>query len=165
MFLEIINKDSLDLDKFIKWLMQDIAINAVKEENRDEALESAWQNYFNESDFGWARDSSDAPVVPSVTFIITQYFENLHAVKTDTSYIINVDPNLRLRGTDIPIDLLATLMNNGTLTEPPYPYFDFIFEAYSNNVQFLYEQWLNSNGKLAHEEDNEYGVEEEEDGG
>lgn len=146
MKLVINNPDSLDLDDFISWLLKDIAKTATKKTMRNLALESVWSEYFKNTDFGWVRDSEGNTVVPTIDFIISQFFKNLVVKKDSNSYIITDNSNIFIRGTSIPIELLASVMNDGTLDTPPYPYFDFIFDLYSKNLQELYDMWIDGLG-------------------
>lgn len=144
MFLQIENPDGLDLDKFVGWLCKVLSTIPSKGIGREEALEELWNKYFEENDYGWNTDDEGNPVPPSVNYIINQYFDNLVIARQtdDSSYVITTNPNMLLYGTNIRIDTLATMINEGTLTVPPYPYFDNLFEVIANSLQEYYELWL-----------------------
>lgn len=146
MQLEVNNPDKLELDDFIVWLMADIAKTAPDKTLRNLPLEELWYKYFSNIDLGWVKDSKDNFVIPTIEYIINTFFENLIAVKDGDDYVIKPNSEIKLNNTDIPIELLADIMNHGTLDTPSYPYFDFIFDMYSDDLQELYDIWLEEFG-------------------
>ena len=142
MFLEIDCDDPIGAYDFAVWIVNDIREFASDNDLRNYSLEEYWDNYFQNNDFGWYRDGVGDSVVPTVNFIINAYFSNLIIIKKDKSLVITVDPNIKINQTDVPIELLATIINYGTLTETPYPYFDYVFDLYAENIDNLYSTWV-----------------------
>ena len=126
---------------FVDWVLTDIKEAAVGLELRDGELETTWDKYFQETDLGWATDETGSPVPPTVNFIINQYFDNLVVLEESNGYNIITDSAIKLYGTDLTVDSVASLINYGTLSTPPYPYFDLIFELYAEGLPDIYETW------------------------
>lgn len=148
MFLEIQNVDNLDLDGFVEWIINDIRRVHVSLPSRNQKLEETWEKYFSTTDFGWATDISEKSVVPTVNFILNQFFTHQIVEKTDSGYIITVDHDLKLNNTDITIERLAATINYGVLDCPPYPYFDAVYDYYAEQLQSLFDEWALTNGKM-----------------
>lgn len=148
MHLLITNPDNLDLEDFVKWVMEDISVQAVSYKYRSRELEEVWNEYFQTTDLGWARDDFGKPIVPTVNYIINQFFDNLRIVVVGSGYDIITDQENSISGTDITIDLLATMMNYGTIDMPSYPYFEAMFERYADLLQSLYDEWVLTEGKM-----------------
>lgn len=148
MFLEIQNVDNLDLDGFVEWIVNDIRKVYVSLPSRNQKLEETWEKYFSTTDFGWATDISEKSVVPTVNFILNQFFTHQIVEKTDSGYIITVDHDLKLNNTDITIERLAATINYGVLDCPPYPYFDAVYDYYAEQLQSLFDEWVLTKGKM-----------------
>ena len=148
MFLEIQNVDNLDLDGFVEWIINDIRKVYVSLPSRNQKLEETWEKYFSTTDFGWATDISEKSVVPTVNFILNQFFTHQIVEKTDGGYIITVDHDLKLNNTDITIERLAATINYGVLDCPPYPYFDAVYDYYAEQLQSLFDEWELTKGKM-----------------
>lgn len=147
MYLEIDNPDNLELEAFTNWLRDQIIDYVEDTSTRETSLGNLWSEYFENNDLGWARDESNTPVAPSTDFILNSYFDNLIINKNGYNYIITVDPNIKVKGTNLTIDALSALINYGTLLVPPYPYIDDIFELFSDRLQEYYNIWLKETGR------------------
>ena len=138
---DISNPDKLNLDAFLPWLISDMSNRALELNYRTLPLEELWYNYFKNTDFGWVRDSKGDLVVPTIEYIIYQYFSTLQIQKSGDDYKLVPDSEQVISGTDIPIEMLANIMNEGTLDIPSYPYFQFIFDLYEDNLQDMLDWW------------------------
>ena len=146
MYLEIENPDNLELEEFAYWLKDQVIDYVDTENTRNTILGKLWSEYFQENDLGWAKDDSDTPIAPSADFIISSYFDNLIVKKNGNNYIITVDPSIKVGNTNLTVDALSALINYGTLSLPPYPYIDDVFQVFANNLQDYYELWLEETG-------------------
>lgn len=132
---------SPEIQDFINWVIESISETAVSPEFRDGELEDMWDKYFQENDLGWAADETGSPAPPTVNFIINQYFNNLVVLEESNGYNIITDSAIKLYGTNLTVDSVASLINYGTLSIPPYPYFDLIFELYAEDLIDMYAEW------------------------
>ena len=146
MFLEIQNTDGLDdVVYFVGWLTDRITEYALNPANMTPALMKLWDDYFKENDLGWVTDSTDTPIPPSTSYIISEYFTNLVIDQPGNSFIITTDPDNMLRNTGLAIDTLAAIINNGNLSTPAYPYFDDVFNYFADNIDSYYAEWRELN--------------------
>ena len=146
MYLRILNPANLDLQEFCEWLIPKIKEYANDESNWNQALVNEWTEYFNKYDLGWSRDVANQPVIPSFAFIVDKYFSSLGIYKMNGSYYILADENILLNYTDITIESLASMINNGTVDKKGYLYFEGVFEYFANNLDNLYKLFIDSNG-------------------
>lgn len=144
MFLEIENEDNLNLNGFCEYLIPLIQEYAEDEGNWDLAQIEKWDNEFKVSELSWAVDATNTPIIPSVKFIINQYFDNLTYTTTSGNYLITSNKNLLLNYTDITIDSLASRINDGILDEKGYPYFDEVFQYFADNLQEYFDDYLST---------------------
>ena len=145
MYLLIKNEDNLDLDDFIQELLSDLYETGVDKEFRNQELEQIWYNYFLESDLGWEKDSAGKNIVPTIEYILQEYYSNLVVNKSENNYIISSDPEIKINGTNLSIVFLTTMMNFGTMDIPSYNQVDNVFNFYSEIVPNLYQKWVESN--------------------
>ena len=145
MYLLIKNEDNLDLDDFIQELLSDLYETGVDKEFRNQELEQIWYNYFLESDLGWEKDSAGKSIVPTIEYILQEYYSNLVVNKSENNYIISSDPEIKINGTNLSIVFLTTMMNFGTMDIPSYNQVDNVFNFYSEIVPNLYQEWVESN--------------------
>lgn len=145
MYLLIKNEDNLDLDDFIQELLSDLYETGVDKEFRNQELEQIWYNYFLESDLGWEKDSAGKNIVPTIEYILQEYYSNLVVNKSENNYIISSDPEIKINGTNLSIVFLTTMMNFGTMDIPSYNQVDNVFDFYSEIVPNLYQEWVESN--------------------
>lgn len=144
MFLEIINEENLNLSGFCEYLIPLIQEYAEDESNWDSAQIEKWDSELRTSELSWAVDATDTPIIPSVKFIINQYFDNLTYTTTSGNYLITSNKNLLLNYTDITIDSLASRINDGILDEKGYPYFDEVFQYFADNLQKYFDDYLST---------------------
>lgn len=147
MFLQILNPSDLDLQDFCEWLIPKIKDYANDSNHWNQELVNEWTNYFNTYDFGWSRDIANQPLVPSFAFIVDSYFSSLGVYKTGGAYFILADENRLLNYTDITIESLASMINNGTVDKKSYPYFEGVFQYFADNLQSYYGLYLDSNSQ------------------
>lgn len=146
MFLEIQNVDGIDdAVYFVGWLTDRITEYALNTANMNPALMKLWDEYFKENDLGWVKDSTDTPIPPSTSYIISEYFTNLVIDQPGNSFIITTDPDNMLRNTGLAIDTLAAIINNGNLSTKAYPYFDEVFDYFADNIDSYYAEWRELN--------------------
>lgn len=151
MFLKISNPDDLDLDGFCEALIPALRDHANNEENQNKELANVWTEYFKSHDLGWYKDIAGNPITPTFEVIVDLYFSNLIITKVSDGYMIAEDPNILLNYTDIKIDTLATMINDGVLTQKGYPYFENVFDEFAGSLQELYEAYLLSDGNASSE--------------
>ena len=144
MFLEIINEENLNLNGFCEYLIPLIQEYAEDETNWDSTQIEKWDSELRTSELSWAVDATNTPVIPSVKFIINQYFDNLTYTTTSGNYLITSNKNLLLNYTDITINSLASRINDGILDEKGYPYFDEVFQYFANNLQEYFDDYLST---------------------
>ncbi len=144
MFLQILNPDNLDLQDFCEWLIPKIKEYANDQNNWNQDLVKEWIKYFNEYDFGWQKDAANQSIVPSFAFIVDKYFSNLGIYKTNGSYYILADENILLNYTNITIESLASMINNGTVDKKGYPFFENTFEYFATNLTNYHKLYLDS---------------------
>ena len=161
MFLEIENEDGLNLNGFCEFLIPVIQDYAEDEANWDMAQVEKWNGELKTSELNWARDARDAPIIPSVSYIINAYFDNLQYAKMGGSYLITSNKNVLLNYTDISIDSLASRINDGILDFKGYSYFEDVFQHFADDLQHYYEIYLELGGDEEYEAEKE-GEEEEE---
>lgn len=142
MFLKILNPDEEDLTDFCNWLIPKIKEYANNQVHWNQELVNEWVSYFNEYDFGWSRDVANQPVVPSFAFIVDSYFSSLATYKTNGAYFILANENLLLNYTDIAIDSLASMINNGTVDKKGYSYFEDVFQYFADNLSSYYDSYI-----------------------
>ena len=157
MYLEIDNPEGLEIKEFASWMIEQIKEFVKLKSAREPSLESLWDNYLTTNDLGWVRDEFDEPICPSVDFIINSFFNNLIIKDQGQNKIITIDPAVKVRGTNLTIEMLASLINYGTLLVPPYPYFDSVFQVFADDLQYYYEEWAEGTGEelLNYEESEE----------
>ena len=157
MYLEIENPDNLELEEFAYWLKDKIIDYVGNGSARETGLEDLWSKFFEENDLGWVKDEFGNPIPPTITFLLDSYFNNLIVKKKENNYVITNDTNIKLRNTNLTIDALAALINYGTLSVPPYPYIDDVFQEFANDLQEYYDIWLRETGRslLNYEESEE----------
>lgn len=141
MFLKILNPDDIDLQNFCDWLIPKIKDYANNQVHWNQDLVRDWMDYFNKYDFGWSRDIANQPVVPSFAFIVDSYFSNLATYKITGAYFILADENLLLNYTNITIESLASMINNGTVDKKGYPYFEDVFQYFADNLSSYYDSY------------------------
>lgn len=151
MFLLIKNEDNIDLDDFVQSLIYNIYETGVDSSFRNAKMEEMWYNFFLEADFGWEKDSAGKNIVPTIEYILQQYYSNLIVTKSENNYIISSDPEVKINGTNISIVFLANMMNFGTLEVPSYNQIDTVFDYYSDIVPNLYQDWIENNKMNAEE--------------
>lgn len=149
MHLLIENPDNLDIKDFVEWIMKEISSQALSNRYRKLEVEKLWDEYFNSVDFGWRRDEFGKQIVPTVNFIINQFFTNLRIYVVGNNFDITVDPEVKIMGTDISVENLATVMNYGTLDMQPYGYFELMFELFGKSIQDLYDEWILTDKKMS----------------
>ena len=142
MFLRIDNPEGLELQGFCEWLITQIQDRANDSTLWNQGLVDSWSNYFHQFDFGWPRDVANQPLVPSFALIVDSYFSSLKVYKTGGSYYILADENRLLNSTEITIDSLASMINNGTVDMKGYPFFDEIFDFFAENVGDYYSLYV-----------------------
>ena len=142
MHLLIKNPNGLDIKEFVNWVADDISTHAKVNAARIPELEEVWDNYFQTTDLGWAKDETGNPSAPTVNYIIHQFFDNLKITQFGQDYDISTDQELKIVGTSLTIDMLASMINFGTLDLPAYNYFDVVFEVYADQLQDLYDYWV-----------------------
>lgn len=163
MLLEIENEDGLDLNGFCEFLIPLIQQYAEDEANWDRAQVRRWNDELKTSELNWARDAKNAPIIPSVSYIINTYFDNLQYAKMGGSYIITSNKNILLNYTDISIDSLASRINDGVLDFKGYSYFEQVFQHFADELQGYYDLYLEDSGESESFENEEDENEDEED--
>lgn len=148
MFLQILNPDNIDLQGFCNWLIPKIKEYANDQNNWDKALVEEWVKYFNLYDFGWGRDIANQPIVPSFAFIVDSYFSNQVICKTNGSYFIMGNKNTLLNYTDISIDSLAAMINDGTVDKKSYPFFEQVYEYFASRLSDYYQSYQLENKEV-----------------
>lgn len=147
MFLRVENPSGLNLDDFINYLIKQIIVFVDNCELVNKRDEQRWNNFFEQNDIGWKKDMVGNPVSPKVSYIVDEYFKNLIVIREGQDYIITTDPMVKLNGTQLTIDMLATMINDGTLTVAPYTYFDNVFDVFAKTLQLLYDDWITFGGR------------------
>lgn len=161
MLLEIENEDGLDLNGFCEFLIPLIQQYAEDEANWDTEQVERWNNELKVSELNWAQDARNAPIIPSVSYIINAYFDSLQYTSTGGSYLIVSNKNLLLNYTNISIDSLASRINDGILDSKGYPYFEEVFQHFADNLQTYYELYLREGGIEVEEAENRESEEED----
>lgn len=143
MFLKILNPNGLDLSDFCNYLIDEIIEYVDKSQGLDQELANAWTDYFKSTDLGWVKDVAGNSIAPTFEFIIDQYFNNLYFYETDGAYFITSDPNTLLNSTDLTIDSLATMINDGIMSMKAYPYIDQVLNYFADKLQIYFGAYLN----------------------
>lgn len=141
MILTIENPEGLDLNKFAGWLCDRIETVATDPVNQSGPEIAMWDRYLENNNFEWDTDETGNKSIPSVRFIINQYFSHLVIGRKGNDYVITCDPEAILNNTPYKIDTLASYINYGTATEVPYPYFDYIFDFFAEHLNDYYTEW------------------------
>lgn len=142
MFLKLINPEGLDLSDFCNYLIEEIIEYVDNSSGLDQKIADTWTQHFKSVDLGWVKDISGNPIPPTFEFIISQYFDNLYFYETDGAYFITSDPNTLLNSTNISIESLATMINDGTIGMEAYPYIDQVFNYFAANMQTYFNAYL-----------------------
>ena len=142
MFLQISNPDSLELQDFCEWLITHIQNRANDSSLWNQDRVDAWTNYLHQYDFGWSRDVLNQPIVPSFAFIVDSYFSTLKVYKAGGSYYILADENRLLNSTEITVDSLASMINNGTVDMKGYPFFDEVFSFFAEHIEDYFSLYM-----------------------
>lgn len=142
MFLKILNPDGLDLSDFCNYLIEEIVNYVDKSTGLSQETADTWTEHFKSVDLGWTKDISGNSISPTFEFIVNQYFDNLYFYETDGAYFITSDSNTLLNSTDLTIDSLATMINDGTIGMKPYPYIDQVFDYFAENLQTYFDAYL-----------------------
>lgn len=146
MHLIIENPDNLDLDKFVGWLCKVIQEMATSGELEDRARATQWDENLASINPGWAEDELGNAIAPTVRYIVSEYFSHLVIGRQGQNYVITVDPSLKLRGTSLTIDSIATLINEGNLSFYPYSYFDQVYDVVASMLKKLFVEWMQEEG-------------------
>ena len=142
MFLKILNPNNLDLQDFCNWLIPKIKEYANNQSHWNQELVNEWIEYFNKYDFGWSRDVANQPIIPSFAFIVDSYFSNLATYTMNGAYFILANENLLLNYTNITIDSLASMINDGTVDKKGYPYFEDVFQYFADNLPKYFDSYM-----------------------
>ena len=146
MHLIIENPDNLDLDKFAGWLCRVIREIATSGELEDRARAAQWDENLASINPGWAEDEFGNATAPTVRYIASEYFSHLMIGRQGQNYVITTDPSLKLRGTSLTIDSIATLINEGNLSFYPYSYFDQVYDVVASMQKKLFVEWMQEEG-------------------
>lgn len=142
MFLKIENPDGIDLSAFCEYLIGEIVDYVDEGTDLDEDLAQNWTDYFKSTDLGWVKDELGNSIAPTFDFIMDQYFDALYFYETDGAYFITSDSNRLLNSTDLTIDSLATMINDGVIGMKAYAYIDQVFNYFAEKLQDYFNIYL-----------------------
>lgn len=73
--------------------------------------------------------------------ILKQFFNHQIWSKSEDSYIIQVDKNIKITGSDLQIEKIAQTIQAGTLDIKGYDIFTQVYEEVASKMSILYKTW------------------------
>ena len=128
----------LDLSDFCDFIIKYIQENLPR--NLDERKLLRYDDYINNNikiDFAY----NERRILSSKELIISSTY-NLIKRKFSKYYMIEIDPNIYIKDTNIKLVDIIKLINYGSLTLQPYPIYSNIMEEIAEDLDTLYEQFL-----------------------
>lgn len=126
--------NSMDLDKFCKWLCSKILDHAYNTINKDKL--SKFNDYIN------VTLKMERKATLDVYSILIGGFNNLVYSRFPSYYIIEIDKNAIIPKTLAKFIDIMKMVNYGTLSIPPYPIVDEIFTYFADNIRDFYKTFL-----------------------
>lgn len=128
----------LDLSDFCDFIIKYIQENLSR--SLDERKLLRYDDYINNNikiDFAYNKRR----ILSSKELIISSTY-NLIKRKFSKYYMIEIDPNIYIKDTNIKLVDIIKLINYGSLTLQPYPIYSNIMEEIAGDLDTLYEQFL-----------------------
>lgn len=128
----------LDLSEFCDFVIKYIQENLPK--SLDERKLLRYDDYINNNikiDFAYDKKR----ILSSKELLISSTY-NLIKRKFSKYYMIEIDPNIYIKDTNIKLVDIIKLINYGSLTLQPYPIYSNIMEEIAEDLDTLYEQFL-----------------------
>lgn len=136
----IVSKLAVDLP-FVNFLIEKIQEYFIN--HLDGRQIARWDKYLKENVATFSKIKSQV----SARDILVSGISNLIVLQTDSSYIITVDPNNVLYGTNLKVSSLCKLINNGNLSISGYPVFTRTFEMFKLNIRLVYNEYSFHSGE------------------
>jgi Leucine-rich repeat (LRR) protein len=137
MYLEIINKDGLDLDSFCEYLIKQMQ-DYMKSETRKNYKRLAKYNEFIDENVARIDDKETILPIRDILVLSTYY---LTYKQLPDSYVIELNPNINVPNTYAKFIDIVKLVNYGNLSLPAYPIYDEMMDYFADKIVYFYKEY------------------------
>lgn len=137
MYLEIINKDGLDLDSFCEYLIKQMQ-DYMKSETRKNYKRLAKYNEFIDENIARIDDKETILPIRDILVLSTYY---LTYKQLPDSYVIELNPNINVPNTYAKFIDIVKLVNYGNLSLPAYPIYDEMMDYFADKIVYFYKEY------------------------
>lgn len=137
MYLEIINKDGLDLDSFCEYLITQMQ-DYMKSETRKNYKRLAKYNEFIDENVARIDDKETILPIRDILVLSTYY---LTYKQLPDSYVIELNPNINVPNTYAKFIDIVKLVNYGNLSLPAYPIYDEMMDYFADKIVYFYKEY------------------------
>lgn len=137
MYLEIINKDGLNLDSFCEYLITQMQ-DYMKSETRKNYKRLAKYNEFIDDNVARIDDKETILPIRDILVLSTYY---LTYKQLPDSYVIELNPNINVPNTYAKFIDIVKLVNYGNLSLPAYPIYDEMMDYFADKIVYFYKEY------------------------